>query len=339
MTSRSAARPLLVAAGFIVTLVAMYLALRGVHLDEAQDALAQSNLLWLAPAGAVLAAALGLRALRWWSLFHADHRPSLRAVTRALFVGLFFNSILPARAGEIARVIALHRRTGTPRAETLGTVFVERLFDVLALLILLFASYPLLPEIEWLRKAALFGAVVVVGASAVVYVIVRHEERAIDVLLSPLRRLPISGLAERLEHAAVNATCGLVALRKPRVALEAMALTLASWLVLALSCWILLAAFSLDLPLVAGMLVLVTINLSMILPSGPAALGVFEAATILALQAFDVPRAEALSYALVLHLLNLVPFLVAGVALLGPGALRRGSHETSTELDAAPRSQ
>ncbi|MDQ3678414.1 MAG: flippase-like domain-containing protein [Actinomycetota bacterium] len=338
MTARKGARRLLVAAGFIVTVAAMYLAVRGVELDEAKDALADSNLLWLVPAGAVLAATLGLRALRWWSLFEVDRRPSLPAVTRALFIGLFFNNILPARAGEVARVITLHRRTGTSRAETLGTVVVERLFDVLALLFLLFASYPLLPQIDWLRKAALFGAAVVAGASVLVYVIVRYEERAIHWLLAPLRRLPVAGLAERLELAAVNATRGLVALRDPRVALEAMALTLASWLVLALSCWILLAAFSLDLPLVAGLLVLVTINLSMILPSGPAALGVFEAATILALQAFDVPRAEALSYALVLHLLNLVPFLVIGAALLGPGALRRGARKASTELDAAPRS-
>lgn len=337
MTTRKGARPLLIAVGFVVTAAAIYIALRGVDLGEAREALAESNLLWLVPAGAVLAAALGLRALRWWSLFDPTHRPSVRAVTRALFIGLFFNSILPARAGEIARVISLHRRTATPRAEALGTVFVERLFDVLALLILLFASYPLLPEIDWLRKAALFGAAVVAGAGILVYVVVRYEERAIHVLLSPLRRLPIANLAERLEHAAVNATRGLVALRDPRLALRAMALTLASWLVLALSCWILLAAFSLNLPLVAGLLVLVTINLSMILPSGPAALGVFEAATIVALQAFDVPRAEALSYALVLHLLNLVPFLAAGVALLGPGALRRETREDSAELDPAPR--
>jgi len=60
-----------------------------------------------------------------------------------------------------------------------------------------------------------------------------------------------------------------------------------------------------------------------VLPSSPAALGVFEAATVVALRAFDVPHAEALSYALVLHLLNLVPFLLIGVALLGPGTLRR----------------
>ena len=122
---------------------------------------------------------------------------------------------------------------------------------------------------------------------------------------------------------ARDATRGLVAIRNPRVALEAMALTLASWIVLAFSCWILFEAFSLDLPLVAGLLVLVTVNLSLILPSAPAAIGVFEYATVIALRAFDVPRAEALSYGLVLHLLNLVPFLVIGVALLGPGALRR----------------
>lgn len=323
MTSRRGTRPLLVAAGLIVTAGAIYLALRGVNLDDAGNALADSNLLWLIPASAVLAIALALRALRWWSLFDAEHRPPLRAVARALFIGLFFNNILPVRAGELIRVIALHRRTGTPKAEGLSTVVVERLFDVLALLALLFASYPLLPEISWLRTAALFAAGVVAVVSVIVFVIIRYDERAIHWLLSPLRRLPIAGVAVRLEVAARNATRGLVAIRTPRVALQAMALTIASWLVLAFSCWILFEAFSLDLPLVAGLLVLVTINLSLILPSAPAAIGVFEYATVIALDAFDVPRAEALSYGLVLHLLNLVPFIVIGVALLGPGALRR----------------
>ncbi len=82
-------------------------------------------------------------------------------------------------------------------------------------------------------------------------------------------------------------------------------------------------AFTLDLPFAAAVLVTVAINLSLVLPSSPAALGVFEAATIIALNAFDVPQAEALSYALVLHLLNLVPFLIIGALLLGPAALRR----------------
>ncbi len=322
MSERRGLRALLAAAGLAVTVACMYLAVRGVALDDAIDALGDSDLRWLVPALPVFALAIVLRAVRWWALFAAAQRPPLRAVTYALLIGYFFNNILPARAGEAARVIALHKRAATPKAETVGTVVVERLFDVLALLIVLFASYPWLPEISWLKAAAIFGAVVVAALVVLVVVIVRYDERAVHWLLSPLRRIRRAGVAERLQAATVNATRGLVALRSPRIALRGMVLTIASWVILGVSYWILTKAFSLDLPLVAGMLVTVAINLSLVLPSSPAALGVFEAATIVALRAFDVPQAEALSYALVLHLLNLVPFLLIGAALLGPGALR-----------------
>ena len=322
MTEQRGLRPLLVAAGLVVTVVCMYLAVRGVAVQDALDALADSDLLWLVPAVPVFALAIVMRAVRWWSLFAPEQRPPLRAVSYAMLIGYFFNNILPARAGEAARVIALSRRAPTSKAEIVGTVVVERLFDVLALLVVLFASYPWLPEISWLRAAAIFGAFVLAGLLILVFVVVRYEERAVHWLLSPLRRIRREGLAERLEAAAVNATRGLVGLRSPRIALRGMALTIASWITLGVSYWILTHAFALDVPLAAGMLVTVAINLSLVLPSSPAALGVFEAATVVALRAFDVPQAEALSYALVLHLLNLLPFLVIGAVLLGPGALR-----------------
>jgi uncharacterized protein (TIRG00374 family) len=328
VSSRRGVRPLLLAVGLLVTVGCTYLAVRGVQLDDTVDALRASNLLWLAPTSVVLAIALWLRVLRWWVLFDGASRPPLRAVGHAAFVGYFFNNILPARAGEAARVLALYSKARTPRAEAVGTVVIERVFDLLALLFLLFASYPLLPEISWLRAAALFGLAVVTALVGLVFVLVRYDERAVRWLLSPLRRLPGAGVADRVEAAAVNATRGLVALREPRIALRGMALTIASWVMLALSFWILMAAFDLDLPLVSGMLVVVAINLSLVLPSSPAALGVFEAATVVALRAFDVPQAEALSYALVLHLLNFVPFIVIGAVLLGPGALRGGLRGT-----------
>jgi uncharacterized protein (TIRG00374 family) len=186
----------------------------------------------------------------------------------------------------------------------------------------LFACYPWLPEISWLRTAAIFAAVVVVVISVLIAVIVKYDERAVHWLLTPLRKVKRPGFAARVEQAAVDATRGLVALREPRIALRGFVLTVVSWVAIAVSYWILMSAFALDLPLTSAILVVVAINLSLVLPSSPAALGVFEAATIIALKAFDVPQAEALSYALVLHLLNLVPFLVIGAVLLGPSALR-----------------
>jgi uncharacterized protein (TIRG00374 family) len=323
VTSGRAARPLLLLAGLVVTVAGIVFAGRAPPPDAAADALAESNLWWLVPSFGIFVAGVGLRGLRWWALFEVRERPPLREVTRALLVGYFFNNILPMRAGEAARVITLHARTKTPRAETLGTVVAERVFDLLALLAILFVAYPWLPELSWIRAAAVLALVVLAAVAGLVLVLVRWEDRAVHWLLSPLRRVRRDGFAERVEHAAVNATRGLVAIRHPRVAVEAMVLTVASWVVLSTSYWILMQAFSLDLPFAAGLLVTVTINLGLVLPSSPAALGVFEAATVIALKAFDIPQADALSYAVILHLLNLVPFLVAGALALGPGALRR----------------
>lgn len=323
MTARRGMRPLLTIVGLAVTAACMYLAVRGVALDDALAALRGSELWWLVPTLAVFALAVELRAVRWWALYDGDDRPPLRAVRYALLIGYLFNNILPARAGEAARVIALHKRAATPRAETIGTVVAERVFDILALLAILLASYPWLPDISWLRTAAIVGTAVVAILAVLIAVIVRYDERAVHWLLTPLRRIRRPGVAARVEYAAVNATRGLVALRNPRVALRGFLLTVASWVAIGTSYWILMSAFHLELPLVAGLLVTVAINFSLILPSSPAALGVFEAATVIALRAFDVPHAEALSYALVLHLVNFVPFLVIGAVLLRPRTLRR----------------
>ena len=112
-----------------------------------------------------------VRALRWRYLFAAATRPPYGPVFEATLLGQCFNNILPARAGEIARIVALHRTAGTSRAETTSTVVVERLYDVLVLLGLLFVFVPWLPHVAWIHAAAvlaivLFAATVAVGRRA-----------------------------------------------------------------------------------------------------------------------------------------------------------------------------
>src|SRR5437764_10445330 len=111
--------------GLAVTVVFAYLAVRGVDWGRARAALRSSDLWWLVPALAALAVAVLLRAIRWRYLFAGRTRPPLGATTRALLVGYFFNNVLPARAGEAARVVALNRSAGTSRAELAATVVVE----------------------------------------------------------------------------------------------------------------------------------------------------------------------------------------------------------------------
>jgi glycosyltransferase 2 family protein len=306
-----------------VTVVFTYLAVRNAHLSEVREALSDSNPLWLLPALAALALAVWLRAVRWWSLFARETRPPLGPVTRALLIGLFFNNVLPLRAGEALRIVALHREAGTSRAETAGTAVLERIYDVLALLLLLFVLLPWLPDVTWLRAAAAFGGLVAAGALVAVVVLLRYGRRPLEIALRPLARLP-RVTPERIERGARNLEVGLAGLRHAEIALPAAVLTVLSWIVVGVSAWLVMLGFDLGVSLspVAGIFVVITINLALVLPSSPAAVGVFEAATLLALDAYGVDESVALSYAVVLHALNFLPFIAAGVVLLRGVRLR-----------------
>ena len=308
-------RALLVVAVAVVTVAFTALAVRGTHPQDVADALRDSDPLWLVPALLVLAFGVWLRALRWRALFPPESRPAVWPVTAATLVGYFFTQILPLRAGEVARVVALRQRAGTPVAEIAGTVVIERLYDLIALLGLLFVLVPWLPEVTWLRAAAGFGAAVLVLVLLAVVALLRWGDRAVHVVLRPFGRLPFVPAAQ-LEEIGTNLARGLAGLRNAGLAAWAFVLTVVSWVVLGLSAWFVFLAFDLGLSPAAGIFTLIALGLSAVLPAGPSGIGVFEAAAVVALRAFGVDDSTALSAALVLHALNFVPFVVAGACVL-----------------------
>jgi uncharacterized membrane protein YbhN (UPF0104 family) len=100
------------------------------------------------------------------------------------------------------------------------------------------------------------------------------------------------------------------------MAIIAFSLTTLSWIVVAVSTWFLLIGFDLGVGLGAAFLVLVTTGLALVIPSLPAGIGVYEAATLLALSAYGVDDSRALSFAVVLHGVNFFPYLLAAYLLI-----------------------
>ncbi len=318
------ARPAAVVGGFVVSGLFAYFAVRGIHWGRFRTALAQSNYWWLLPAFVVLLAGVFLRAVRWRLLFPPELRPPLPATLRALLVGTFFNNVFPGRPGEAIRVVTLHQETGTSRPVALGTAVTERLYDVIVLLVIFFVAVPWLPHVTWLRRAGIFAVLVTAALLALLAVLARWNTRPLVFVLRPLTRIS-SFPIERVEALATELVTGLAAMRRLRLALPALAVSFAAILVIGCSFWLVTFAFALHLPFGAGLLVLVTTNLAMVIPSSPAAIGVFEAATVVALKPYGIDRSEALSYAVVAHALNSIPFIVFGLIILprhGVRALR-----------------
>jgi uncharacterized protein (TIRG00374 family) len=320
---RAPSRPtklVLVWTAYAVSGLFAYLALRNVRFGEVWAGLTGSNYWWTLPALGLLSASVVLRAVRWRYLFADETRPPTGAVLQAAIIGQFFNNVLPARAGEAARVIALNQSSRTSRAETTATIVAERAYDVLALLMLLFVLLPWLPHVSWVPAAAILAAGVAAGLALAIVLLVLFGDRPFFLLLRPLSRLPFLGI-ERTEGAAASFHRGTASLHRPRLAVLAFVLTTISWVLIGLSNWVLMLGFDLRLSPLAGLLVIVAVGLASILPASPAGVGVFEAATLVALNAYGVPKSDALSYALVLHALNFVPYVAAGALVLNLRAI------------------
>jgi uncharacterized protein (TIRG00374 family) len=237
--------------GLTVSALFAYLAVRNVDFQSVWRGLRTSNYWWLLPAFATLALAILLKAVRWRYMFTRETRPPTPPVVAALLVGYFFNSVLPARAGEAARVLALNRRAGTSIAEASATVVLERAYDILCLLLLLFVATPWLPSISWLRAAALLGIIIAVGLACAIFILARWGVRPVHFALKPLQRLPFLS-TERIAQVGDRIGEGLAAARQPRLVLAAFGLTTIGWLAAALADWFVMRGFHLALPFAAA---------------------------------------------------------------------------------------
>jgi hypothetical protein len=327
---------LLIGIGTIaVTAVFSYVALRNIHPGRVWDALRASDFALLIPALAAFALGTLARALRWRSLFAVGRRPPQGAVVNAMTIGYLYNNILPARAGEAARVVVLTQRSEASPVEIVATVVLERVYDVVAILVIFFLAQPWLPNVSWFHAAAVVAlvlAVALVGAAAALAI---FGDRPIRLLLRPLHLIPV--LSEsRIGRAVEDIVHGLSGLRSPRIAVEAFLWTLVAWMLTALCAYFVVLATHLHVGFDSAVLVVVAVGLSMILPSPPAAIGVFEGATLIALRAYGVSHDAALSYALVLHAVNFLPFLIVGFPLLHRNSRR--TRASAAAVSAAPGS-
>jgi uncharacterized protein (TIRG00374 family) len=229
-----------------VTISFSYVALSGVRLGQVWHALRTSEYLLLVPAVVAFGLGVGARAMRWRSLFARDRRPVRSAVLNATLIGYLYNSILPARAGEAARVVVLTQRSPVSTVETLTTVVLERIYDVVAILVVFFVAEPWLPHVSWFGPAAVAAIVLAALIVGAVTMLAVFGDRPVRLLLRPLRRFSIFS-SGRLDRTVEDITHGLSGLRHATVALEAFIWTIVAWMLSAACAYIVSVSFQLHL--------------------------------------------------------------------------------------------
>ncbi len=117
-----------------LTIFFLWLFLKNANLRQV-GAILKTTSYWYVVIGFVAnALALVFRTLRWRMILDPDDPPPFYATYFANTVGYMLSTILPIRAGDVARPALLSRRTSHRFSGALGTVLTERVLDITTIL-------------------------------------------------------------------------------------------------------------------------------------------------------------------------------------------------------------
>ncbi|MFN8564229.1 MAG: lysylphosphatidylglycerol synthase transmembrane domain-containing protein, partial [Anaerolineae bacterium] len=228
--------------GVVASLLAVYFIISQMKdVGLMWSALRHADYGWVLVSMGVIVVGLFARGARWRALL-GGALPFVRAFS-ITNVSYLVNGVLPLRIGELARAyLAAQVRPPVPILKSVGTIVVERLIDVLAVLIILALALSAGPLPEELRSAALVFAPLVVVGFAFLILLARQRERALRLAERLISRIAFLQRRDWLAWVR-HVLDGLTPLTQPAALTQVLLLAAASWACSLLSGYVLMIAF------------------------------------------------------------------------------------------------
>jgi uncharacterized protein (TIRG00374 family) len=317
--------------GIVISAFFLYLALRGLHLDEVWRALQTASYLWLLPGIAIYFLGVWARAWRWHYLLRPLKHISTRTMFPIVTIGYMGNNVFVARAGEVLRAVILKDREGVPVSASLATVIVERIFDAVVMLGFVFFNLRELGNLTQnsgfignIQQLALWGAILFVGALVIFLLAAMFPKVTEKIAMFVINKAIPARFREKVSGITMRFLTGLESLRSPADALMVLVTTIVIWLLETGKYWFVMHAFDFQVSFFALMLMNGIVNIATTLPAAPGYIGTFDGPGIAVLVAYGIPQAVATAYTLVLHAALWFPITALGAYYYFKQPLRWG---------------
>ncbi|RKY87915.1 UPF0104 family protein [candidate division KSB1 bacterium] len=302
--------------GILVSSLFVYLAFRKIHVEEMLHAFGQLNCWYLLPALLFVFLSLWIRAVRWGYFLRPIKRVNLKALFSSLMIGYMANNIFPAHLGELLRAYSVGRTARVSSVSALASIIVERILDVLTLLLIFAITVLFQPFPDYVQQSSyvIFGITMggIIFLSALVY----RTEATLKFVLFCSRPLP-QKLSDRLQKFSRSLLEGFLSLKQPRHYPVIVLTSILIWscYIATVQCTIFAFGFhhNQNLPWVASIVILVMVGFSVAIPSSPGYIGTYHYFCMVGLSLYGIEASSAFSFAIVLHLLNFIPLTVAGL--------------------------
>ena len=318
-----------------IALLALFVrSLPGFNLSELPAKILAANGWLLLLAFAIFYAGFPIRGLRWSVLVRATGYPlKTRDSTEIIFISWLVNCLVPAKLGDLYRAYLLKLNAAVSLSRTFGTVFIERILDLFAIVVLGLAAGFVsfrgrLPTDVQLVFAIGVGLVIIL---AILLLTLRNFGRQL------LTRLPIPTrilvLYDRFEEGVFSA----IGLRQIPILLL---LTGMIWSTEAFRLYFVVQALGfpdVHIGISGAFFVALTGSLLTAVPFTPAGLGIVEAGIVGVLTlVYNVPQTEALTIVLVDRAISVLSIIALGSVTYAVSPMRRGTGITSIAVQPEP---
>jgi len=328
----------------ILTIGLLAFFLRGVDLGGVWEATRHADGRLLVVGILVTMLTYALRAIRWQYLLAPIGPTRFSTAFRTTVIGFAASFLLPARPGEVLRPYLLARHEGLPPTAAFATVILERLLDLVTVL-LLFGLFVVLVDPASLsgdpvmygrvKAGGLLAAAASIVGLTVFFLLAGHPERLGAWALRIERVLPAK-LARAVAGFVETFAQGLAVMRQPGRLLVSLILSFPLWLSIAAGIWVSSRAFHMTFSYLGSFLVMTLLVVGVAMPT-PGQIGGFHAMYKIAVVTFfGVEEATAVGAAIVLHAISFVPVTLLGLVFmaregLSLGRMRQMAAEKKTE--------
>jgi hypothetical protein len=307
---------------------------------EFAASLARVNYWYLIPAIICVVASYYCRALQWRYVLGGVRRLPAYPLFRITMIGFFANAVLPARLGEVVRAYILARKHNLSKGTSFGSVIVTRLLDGAVLFLILAGLAILIPaKIAGFKAGGTTGFVIyaaIVSFFVLFYFNRNAATKIIKFLVAPFSKR----LAIKIVRSLDKFIHGFSCFRSPADLGKAFLYSGAIWLLVALSYYFVNLGFKFtaSLPLYAPLMLVAIVSLAISVPSSPGFIGTMELGVLAALHIIEpaLTRNEGLSYAIVVHAVQILPAVAIGLFYLWTEHLTIADLTKAEEIQTEP---
>jgi len=266
----------------------MWWVLKNVTLSDLLIQLENVGWSWMCLLGVLFIIQQLIRAYRQQIIVNATHpEHGFNSSHSVICIGFLFINTLPARLGELARPLLLKSKEGIPIGMGMAMVFTERIFDLIAALIMLtlvlaFSNIAIMDS-PWIDHGQTAAAIALPVLILTMGLLIFKGETVVQRLPNPRIKRLLNGFMT-----------GLSAQRKAGNLTRLCLLTAITWSFTGLFYICAAHAFSIEniIGYVEGIGILSFTMIGMVPPNAPGFVGTYEAAFIEALRIFGVSDAN-----------------------------------------------